>query len=459
MANIIQPVIPEYITVHLGAPGSGAENVTVPFVEYIKNVASSEIYPTWPENALRANIYAIITFALNRIYTEWYRSRGYDFDITNNTQYDQAFVPNRDIYENINEIVDNIFDEYIVRQGTIQPLFTRFCNGTTSTCDGLSQWGTVSLAEQGLTPYEILQTYYGSDISILTDTPVETIGESYPGSPLRLGDLSNDVKIIQTELNRIGQNYPAIPKIRFENGIFGTDTESAVSKFQEIFSLPVTGIVDKSTWYRIKQYYSGVKQLAEVASEGITLDEAAVPYNQTGLYPGMQGVEIRVLQYYLNIISYFNPALNIFPITSIFDSATEQAVRNFQQFYGLPVTGTVEKNTWDMLFKIYTETAASLPEGYEGERAKIFPGYVLSEGMDNSDVRDLQTYLAYISSVIPEIPQIPVTGYFGPQTRDAVYTFQRLFNIPLSGQVSHNTWYTIAEEYDALKAQSTAANS
>ena len=178
MPDIIQPVIPESIRVHLGAPSSNAQNVTVPFVDYIKNVASSEIYPTWPENALRANIYAIITFALNRIYTEWYPSRGYDFDITNTTSYDQAFVPGREIFANINDIVNDIFDEYVVRSGSIQPLFTSFCNGTTSRCDGLSQWGTVALAEQGLTPYEILQRYYGEDIGILTDTPVASVGES-----------------------------------------------------------------------------------------------------------------------------------------------------------------------------------------------------------------------------------------------------------------------------------------
>lgn len=456
MPAVIQPVIPENITVHLGAPGSNAENVTVPFVDYIKNVASSEIYPTWPENALRANIYAIITFALNRIYTEWYRSRGYDFDITNNTRYDQAFVPGRDIFENISDIVDDIFDEYVVRQGNIQPLFTAFCNGTTSQCEGLSQWGTVTLAEQGLTPYEILQTYYGDNISILTDAPVENIAESYPGTPLRLGDVSNEVKIIQTQLNRIAQNYPAIPKIRLENGLFGNDTEEAVRSFQEIFSLPVTGTVDKATWYAIKRYYNGVKQLAELVSEGITIEEATLPYPTEGLRLGMQGAEIRTLQYYLDIISYFNPALELIAINGVFDRRTEQAVKAFQRFYGLPETGFVDEDTWNLIFKIYRDTAATLPEGYEGERAKIYPGYVLSEGMRNDDVSDLQTYLSYIGSVYPEIPEIPVTGYFGEQTRDAVYTFQRLFGLPISGLVGHSTWYTIAEEYNALKGLSYA---
>ena len=451
MAAVIQPVIPENITVHLGAPGSDAGNITLPFIDYIKNVASSEIYPTWPENALRANIYAIITFALNRVYTEWYPSRGYDFDITNTTQFDQAFVPDRNIFENISDIVDDIFDEYVVRQGSIQPLFTQFCNGTTSKCDGLSQWGTVDLAEQGLTPYQILQTYYGEDISILTDTPVEEVGESYPGTPLRLGDALNEVKIIQTELNRISKNYPAIPKIAAENGLFGIDTENAVRKFQEVFSLPVTGTVDKATWYAIKRYYNAVKQLSELVTEGVTINEATLPFPDEGLFPGMRGEEVRTLQYYLDIIAYFNPALELVTVNGVYDAATERAVQDFQRFYGLPVTGSVDEATWDTLFKIYRDTASTLPEGYEGERAKIYPGYVLSEGMRNDDVRDLQTYLSYIGKIIPEIPEIPVTGYYGPQTRDAVYTFQRLYGLPVSGQTGQNTWYRIAEEYNALK--------
>lgn len=450
MPDLIQPVIPENIRVHLGPPSSNAETVTVPFVDYIKNVASSEIYPTWPENALRANIYAIITFALNRIYTEWYPSRGYDFDITNSTQYDQAFVPGREIFENINDIVNDIFDEYVVRNGSIQPLFTQFCNGTTSTCQGLSQWGTVSLAEQGLTPYEILQRFYGGDISILTDTPVASVGESYPGEPLRLGDDSNSVKIIQTELNRISDNYPAIPKIRVENGLFGLDTENAVRAFQEIFGLPRSGTVDKATWYRIRRYYNGVKRLAELSAEGVTEEEASLPY-KFELSAGMQGLYVRALQYYLDTIAYANPQLDMVQVTGIFDEPTVRAVEQFQEYYGLPVTGVADNTLWNILSREYRLAVESFPEGYEGDRAKIYPGYVLSEGMRSDSVRDLQTYLSFIGSVYPEIPEIPVTGYFGTQTRDAVYTLQRLFGLPQSGLVGVNTWNTIAEEYNALK--------
>ena len=225
------PFIPEKITVHLGTPDSSADNVTVDFPEYIKNVASSEIYPTWPESALRANIYAIITYALNRIYTESYPSKEYDFDITNTTQYDQAFVLNRSVFENISVIVDELFNDYVVWNGFTEPYFTSFCNGTTVTCEGLSQWGTVGLAEQGYIPYEILQYYYGDDIQMIKDAPVMTNVMSYPGSPLSEGDSSESIKILQIELNRISKNYPKIPKIPEINGVYGPETTAASENF------------------------------------------------------------------------------------------------------------------------------------------------------------------------------------------------------------------------------------
>lgn len=449
MPEVRYPIIPEFITVHLGPPGSQAENVTVSFIDYVKNVASSEIYPTWPESALRANIYAIISYALNRVYTEYYPSRGYNFDITNSTQFDQAFVRDREIYENISYIVDDIFNDYIVRQGTIQPLFAAFCNGTTSVCDGLSQWGTVALANEGRTPYSILQNYYGPDINIVENAPVGFTEESYPGVPLRVGDAGNNVKIIQTQLNRIAQNYPAIPKIQNTDGIFTLATEDAVRKFQQIFNLPQTGEVDKSTWYKIKQYYNGVKRLAELASEGISLAEATVPFSEE-LSEGMSGVPTRTVQYYLSIIAYFNGNLEPVPLTGYFDAATVAAVERFQGFYGLPVTGIVDNATWNTITRIYTETVSSLPAGYQGQNAKLYPGYFLSLGMRNESVTDLQTYLNLIGRNIPEVPEIPVTGYYGEQTQNAVSEFQRLYGIPVSGAVGPVTWYQIAREYDAL---------
>lgn len=452
MPEILYPVIPETITVHLGVPGSNAKNVTVPFADYIKNVASSEIYPTWPENALRANIYAIISYALNRVYTEYYRTRGYDFDITNTTQYDQSFVENREIFENIGYIVDEIFNDYIVRQGSIEPLFAAFCNGTTSTCNGLSQWGTVSLAESGRTPFSILQNYYGTDIGIVNDAPVAFTEESYPGVPLKLGDSGNNVQIIQTELNRIARNYPAIPKIAEVNGIFGVDTEEAVRKFQEIFNITVNGQVDKATWYKIKQYYNGVKSLSDLVSEGVSIAEATVPF-ETQVSEGDNGIPVTTIQYYLSIIAYFNGALEPVPRTAYYGGETVAAVERFQKFYGLPVTGIVDNDTWNTISRIYTETVASLPEGYQGTNARLYPGYFLTEGMRNESVRDLQSYLTLISQTIPEIPQVSVTGYFGEQTENAVREFQRLFSLPVSGAVGPATWSAIANQYDFFNNQ------
>ena len=247
MVNVI-PVIPETITVHLGLPNTAAENVTVSFPDYVKNVASSEIYPTWDESALRANILAIMSYALNRVYTEFYRSRGYDFDITNTTARDQAFVNGRSYFENISRLVDEMIGSYIRRTGTVEPLAAKFCNGTTSTCDGLSQWGSEALAQEGLDSVEILRFYYGDDIEIVTNAPMAGITESYPGTPLRVGSRGPDVTVVQTSLNRIGQNYPAIPKVSPVDGIFGPQTEAAVKAFQQIFSLDPDGIVGRASW-------------------------------------------------------------------------------------------------------------------------------------------------------------------------------------------------------------------
>ena len=272
------PVVPNNITIHLGSPSSSAKNITIPFTDYIKNVAASELYPTWPENALTANIYAIISFAMNRIYNEWYRSKGYNFDITSSSSYDQKYTEGRSTYENIDNIVDNIFNNYVVKGNTVQPYFTKYCDGRVTTCDGLSQWGSVSLANQGKTPLEILKKYYGNDISIKYDAPVKDVTEGFPGYNIGLGEVGNPVLLIQRDLRRIKKNYPAIPSINNTLGIYDEETKSAVEKFQEIFNLPVTGIVDKATWYKIKYVYNSVKKLSELYSEGITEAEATFLY-------------------------------------------------------------------------------------------------------------------------------------------------------------------------------------
>ena len=290
-----QVIIPNPITVHLGAPGSNASNVRLSFPDYVKNVASSEIYPTWPDASLRANIYAIITFALNRIFTEWYRSRGYDYDITNSTAYDQNFVYGRPIYDSINRVTDDIFNEYVRRRGQNAPYFTSFCNGTTATCQGLSQWGTVTLAQQGLSPLQILRSYYPPNIEIAQTGIITGILSSYPGTPLGTGSTGLNVQTIQTWLGRIRKNYPAIPVINDETGVFGGSTKAAVTRFQEVFNLAPDGVVGKSTWYKMSSIYTAVTRLAELDSEGTSLGIGTVPPNVV-LRQGDRGDDVLTLQ-------------------------------------------------------------------------------------------------------------------------------------------------------------------
>ena len=443
------PYIPETITVHLGLPYQPAENVTVNFSDYIKNVASSEIYPTWPESAIRANIYAQISYALNRVYTEWYRSKGYDFDITNTTQYDQYFVKDREVFENISRIVDEIFNNYVVREGSVSPLFTAYCNGTTSRCDGLSQWGTVTLAEQGYTPLEILQFYYGDDIAIIKNAPIRPNVESYPGFPLKLGSSGNEVKTIQQQLNRIADAYPSIPKINDPNGIFGAQTEAAVKRFQNIFNLAQDGIVGKSTWYRIKNVYNGVKKLAELTAENLTFDEVE-PIYPSLLKEGMSGDYIKTLQYYLNIVAYFYPQIPNIDVDGYFGPKTKEAVIAFQEMFGLVPDGIVGRDTWKALSSAYKTSINSIPEEYKSEAEIVYPGYVLSEGITNDDVRRLQTFLEKISQAYPSIPSVTVDGVFGEKTKEAVSAIQRMYGIPVSGVAGPVTWGLIINLYNGI---------
>lgn len=346
------PYVPEYVRVNLGAPGTDSTIVTVPFVDYIKNVASSELYPDWPEEALRANIYAIISFTLNRIFTEWYPSRGYNFDITNTTQYDQAFVDGRNYFDNISMIVDEIFNDYVRVPGQIAPLFTQYCDGVRTTCEGLSQWGTVDLAEQGMSAFEILQYYYGDNIEIVENTPILNVGESYPGTPLRLGDEVLSVRNMQILLNRIRTTYSAIPPIPEENGVFDEYTEAAVKAFQRIFNLTQDGIVGKATWYSIERIFISLRKLAELNSLG--LDYSYI-YDQFeySLSPGSVGFMVELMQFFLSYIANFNEYITPIEMTGTFDEYTEQAVRDFQTFYGLPVTGTIDAATSEEIYNVY----------------------------------------------------------------------------------------------------------
>ena len=452
------PIIPENITVHLGAPSdTSAENITLPFPEYIKNVASSEIYPTWPENALRANILAQLSFTLNRVYTEYYRSRGYDFDITNSTAIDQSFIPGRDVFENISQIVDEIFTDYISRRGNVEPLFAAYCDGIEVTCNGLSQWGSVSLAEAGNTPYEILTAYYGDDIDIITDNAVENVEESFPGVNLSLGSSGNDVAFIQRRLNRISKNYPTIPKITSPVGIFNEETDAAVRAFQEIFDLTPDGIVGRATWYKIVRIYNGVRRLSEVVSQGIPPEDVTNVF-QTELSQGDVGTDVANLQYFLRFVAEFEPNVPTVSLDGVFGPATRASVEAFQRNSNLPVTGVVDLPTWQSLYSAYRGMLLSLPEGYLDGVTVPYPGIPLTVGSQGEYVMILQMYLNRIAQSYTGIPTIAEDGVFGSATLSSVNAFRRIFGIPESQTVGAVTWEAIADEYSNLVEGSQGQN-
>lgn len=258
-------VVPEYIIVHDGPPADrSATDYYVKYKDYIKNAASSEIYATWPEATIIANVLAIQSFTLNRIYTEWYRNKGYNFNITTSTAYDQKWVHNRNIFDTISEIVDGIFDQYLARPNITQPILTQYCDGRRVTCPNwLSQWGSKDLGDRGYSASEIIKYYYGDSMYISTAEEIAGIPASWPGADLSVGSTGSKVAQLQRQLNVISKGYPLIPKVA-EDGIYGEHTADAVRVFQQIFNLPQTGVVDFSTWYKISEIFVGVSRIAEL---------------------------------------------------------------------------------------------------------------------------------------------------------------------------------------------------
>ena len=439
-----QIYIPEFITVHLGTPSSSARNVTVPFTEYIKNVASSEIYPTWPEEALKANIASIVSLTLNRFFTEWYRSQGYDFDITSTTSYDQSFVEGRNIFENISRLVDENFNTYVTREGYSNPLFTTFCDGRTVSCNGLSQWGTVSLAENGNNALQILRYYYGDDVNLTSTDSIQSAQSSYPGSPLKLGDTGENVITIQQQLLRIRENYPAIPLIPTIDGVFGSSTDSAVRTFQEIFDLSVDGIVGKATWYRISYIYSSVAKLAETVGEGVSdIFSAEIPNVTLSL--GDTGNYVLLLQSLLDYINIFYPSVPSVAKDGVFGSATDDAVRQFQRTFSLLQTGVVNETVWNVLYRVYLDIINSVTPSLPNQG---FPGRDIRRGDSGENVKLMQTYLNAISARYPNIPPVSEDGIFGGDTEDAVLAFQRAVRLNPTGVIDVSTWERIVELYN-----------
>lgn len=441
------PFIPETITVHLGQPTDlSARNVTVSFPDYIKNVASSEIYPTWPEESIRANILAQISFALNRVFTEWYRSRGYNYDITNTTAFDQYFVDGRNIFQNISEIVDEIFNVYIRKPGNEEPFFARYCNGTTSTCDGLSQWGTVSLANDGLNAQGILEYYYG-DVELVESTNIQGQFDSYPGNPLRVGTSGSAVRTIQEQLNRIAINYPSIPFIAVD-GVFGESTENSVRQFQRIFNLTPDGIVGKATWYAISRVYVAVKDLAELTSEGERADYASQEFPGT-LTLGARGVEILELQLYLATIALYNNEVKSVGLDGVFGGGTLDSVVSFQRAYGLDADGIVGEVTWNRLVEVYNgiNDNVNVPTVDVGITLRDYPGTPLREGERSENVTYVKRLINALSNVYGELTPIDVNEDYNTALTDNIRTFQRLLSLEETGIVDERTWNYLNELY------------
>lgn len=438
------PVVPNNIVVHLGSPSSNSRNITVPFTSYISNVAASELYPTWPQNALIANIYAIISFTMNRIYNEWYRSKGYNFDITSSPAYDQTYTENRSTYENINNIVQEIFNNYVVKGKGIEPYFTSYCDGRKLICNGLSQWGSVTLANQGKTPLEILKNYYGNDISIKYDAEVGDGTIGYPGYDIELGSFGNPVLAIERDLKRIRNNYPAIPEIPSSPGIYTNDLANAVKKFQEIFNLPVTGVVNKATWYKIKYIYNSVKKLGNLYSEGITEEEATFLYNDK-LTLGNSGIDVEYIHYFLDALAFLDPDIPRLKTNSIYSENTVTMVKAFQKKYGLPVTGDFTYSDWKVLKEEYEKILSFVPDKNKDYVNELYPNNFLMKGMSGDDIKRYQRLLLKICRFDKSIPGVRVNGIFDDLTDRSVRKLQNDYGFEINGIVGPLLWRKTVE--------------
>ena len=432
MATTVLPYIPTFITVHLGAPSSNADNVTVRFSDYVKNVASSEVYPTWDEDALRANILAITSFALNRVYTEYYRIRGYPFDITSSTAYDQQFYAGRSYFSNIARLVDELFDDYIRRINFVEPLAAKFCNGTTVTCEGMSQWGSQALARQGYGWLQILRSYYGRNIEIVANAPSLDPQSSYPGTALRFGSRGRSVALIQRAINRISQNFPAIPKVSAD-GIYGAGTQSAVTAFQRIFGLDPDGVVGRVTWSAIERVYGGVLGLSELQSEGLRYEDLAWDGPEP-LRQGDRGERVSQLQFLLAVVGQFVQEVRSPAVDGIFGPGTRQAVISFQRYRNLPQTGEADQRTWDALYDEYL-------------------------GIDSSVLQNLALFpqpQAGPTTAANARQRLQALGFRGSSLRQELLAFQQANGIPQTGQLGPLTADAIARQYGALGYSETS---
>ena len=350
----------------------------------------------------------------------------------------------RDIFANISRLVDELFNDYIVRRGHVEPMFSSYCNGTTATCRGLSQWGSYYLAMQGYTPYRILQYYYGNDIDLVFGAPEANVYPSFPGRLLRRGSEGEEVRTLQIRLRRISRSFPAVPLVDVNTGVFDAATDAAVRGFQRTFGMTADGIVGPATWNRAISIFNAVARLNELDSQGVSLAEATTLF-ASNLRLGDHGFDVRALQYYLDFIGRFYPSVGRVIPDGAFGPQTDAALREFQRMNGLTVDGIAGRATHNALLTAYSELYNALtPE----QARPFYPNYAFSEGDTGEKVRLLQTMLAALAQRIPGLNPLIPDGVFGPATAAAVTAFQRYAQLPVSGDAGILTWNAILNTYN-----------
>ena len=407
---------------------------------------------SWPEEALRANIIAQVSLALNRIWTEWYPSRGYSFNITGSPGYDQAYVNGRTVFAVMERLTAELFNTFVQRSGDAEPYFTEYCDGKTVTCPGMKQWGTVDRAREGLNALQILRYYYGNRVQLVTTNNIAAIPSSYPGSPLRRRNTGTNVRILQKQLSRIAKDYPSFGKPAV-TGTFDEATENSVKKFQKQFGLTADGIVGKATWYKISYVYVSVKDLAELTSEGETAEgiQSAGGWPGTVLRRGSTGSSVEQVQFWLSDLAQFDSSLVRVSVDGSYGAATERAVRAFQQKQNLTADGVVGQTTWNSLYAAWVDAQSDLG-------GTAWPGTALRRGDTGMEVRLVQFWLRLAADNYSALRTVTVDGSYGAATVSAVTAFQSLFGLTADGVVGRSTWNKLKEVGLAVANKIVAAN-
>ena len=407
---------------------------------------------SWPEEALRANIIAQVSLALNRIWTEGYPSRGYSFNITGSPGYDQAYVNGRTVFAVMERLTAELFNTYVQRSGDAEPYYTEYCDGRTVTCPGMKQWGTVDRAREGLNALQILRYYYGNRVQLVTTNNIAAIPSSYPGSPLRRGSTGTNVRILQKQLSRIAKDYPSFGKPAV-TGTFDEATENSVKKFQKQFGLTADGIVGKATWYKISYIYVSVKDLAELTSEGETAEgiQSAGGWPGTVLRRGSTGSSVEQVQFWLSDLAQFDSSLVRVSVDGSYGAATERAVRAFQQKQNLAADGVVGQTTWNALYAAWVDAQSDLG-------GTAWPGTALRRGDTGMEVRLVQFWLRLAADNYSALRTVTVDGSYGAATVSAVTAFQSLFGLTADGVVGRSTWNKLKEVGLAVANKIVAAN-